>query len=249
MAILADSGIILTGASSGIGAALAKAFSAAGARVALFARREKRLAVVAGECSGETVIVPGDMTLATDREKLVETALDFFGRVDILVNNAGLGAYGSFLDSTEDDWRRLFELNLFSAVELTRAVLPGMIEQDRGLILNIASIGGLVAHADKVTPYVASKHALLGFSRGLAKDLVGTGIRVKVACPHLTDTEFFRTGPGAREMSAQADQYRSFMDTPEEVAQGVVDQLDQPELVIFPTDKPAKAYAKMRDIG
>ena len=131
---------------------------------------------------------------------------------------------------------------------LTREVLPAMVERGQGLILNIASIGGLVAHADKVSPYISSKHALVGFSRALAKDLAGSGVRVKAACPHLTATEFFRTGPGAGEMSSEAEKFREFMDDPGEVAGGILAKLDQEGLILFPTDKPARAFAKMRDV-
>jgi short-subunit dehydrogenase len=168
--------------------------------------------------------------------------------LDILVNNAGLGAYGPFLDTTEEPWRRLFEINFFAPVLLTRGALKIMENQGEGLIINLASIGGLLAHSDKVTAYVASKHALLGFSRGLAKDLAGTDIRVLAVCPHLTATDFFSASSGAAELASEVQKYQRFMDTPEEVARGILEQLDSNRLVVFPTDKPARAYEKQRDI-
>jgi short-subunit dehydrogenase len=116
------------------------------------------------------------------------------------------------------------------------------------MIVNMASIGGLIAHSDRVTPYVASKHAVIGFSRGLAKDLAGTGIRVLAVCPHLTDTEFFSTSPGAQEMAPVVEKFKSFMDRPEDVARGILEQLDSDRVVVFPTAKPAKAFEKQRDI-
>jgi short-subunit dehydrogenase len=116
------------------------------------------------------------------------------------------------------------------------------------MIVNMASIGGLIAHSDKVTPYVASKHAVVGFSRGLARDLAGSGIRVLAVCPHLTDTEFFSTSPGAQEMAPVVEKFKSFMDRPEDVARGVLEQLDSDRVVVFPTAKPAKAFEKQRDI-
>ena len=245
---LQDRVAVVTGASSGIGAALALALSRAGARVVLAARRRDRLERVAASCPGPTLILAVDITAPRDRGALLQETEAAFGGPDILVNNAGLGAWGSFLDSTEEEWRSLFEINLFAPVALTREVLPGMIGRGRGLILNIASIGGLAAHSEKVAAYVASKHALVGFSRGLAKDLAGTGVEVKAACPHLTATEFFQTGPGADEMSVQAERFREFMDTPEEVAAGVLAGLGQEGLILFPTSKPAKAYEKMREL-
>lgn len=240
--------VVVTGASSGIGAALARVFSKKGARVVLTARRQDRLEKTAAACPEDTLIIPADLVEGTHRQSLVAQTMDRWGRIDILVNNAGLGMYGDFANSTEEQWRRLFEINLFSVVFLTQAVLPIMKAQKKGLIVNTASIGGLMAHSNHVTPYVASKHALVGFTRGLAMDLKGSGIRVLAACPHLTDTEFFEASPGAEEMASQVEKYKTFMDSPEDVARGIIDQLDSERLVLFPTDKPARAYEKQRDL-
>jgi uncharacterized protein len=245
---LVNKAALVTGASSGIGAALAKAFSRAGARVTLVARRLNLLRRVADSCPGETQVIAADLTDDPSRRSIVEQAVARWGRLDVLVNSAGMGAYGDFLHSTDADWRRLFEINLFSPVFLTQYVLPIMQRQGSGIIVNIASIGGLVSHSDRVTAYVASKHALVGFSRGLAKDLAGSAIRVLAVCPHLTDTEFFSTSSGADKMAATIEKCKVFMDSPEEVAKGVMDQIDSDDLVIFPTDKPARAYRKQRDI-
>jgi len=248
MADLRDKVVIITGASSGIGAALGRAFSREGARVALAARRLDRLQQVARECGSETLVIPADLTRESDRETVVGKTLERWERIDILVNNAGSGIYGPFLAAREADWRQIFEINLFSLVFMTRAVLPILQAQGSGTIVNMASIGGLIAHSEKVTPYVASKHAVVGFSRGLARDLAGTGIRVLAVCPHLTATEFFVSSPGAREMAPVVDQYRSFMDSPEEVAQGILSQLGSERVVVFPTAKPARAYERQKDI-
>jgi len=248
MANLNGKVIVVTGASSGIGAALAQAFSQEGALVTLAARRLGRLHEVAQKCRAEVLVVAADLVKETDRREIVEQTMDRWGRIDILVNNAGLGMYGEFMTTNEADWRQIFEVNLFATVFMTRAVLPAMKSQGKGIVINMASIGGLIAHADSVTPYVASKHAVVGFSRGLARDLAGTGIRVLAVCPHLTDTEFFTTSPGAQEMAPVVEKYKSFMDRPEEIARGILDQLDSDRLIVFPTGKPAKAYEKARDI-
>jgi short-subunit dehydrogenase len=239
---------VVTGASSGIGAALAQELSRRGARVTLAARRRERLEAVAVGCPGECLCLAVDVTDPQDRRALQEKTLERWGQLDILVNNAGLGAYGPFINTTDAEWRRLFEINLFAPVFLTREVLPGMQARGEGLIVNLASIGGLVAHADLVTAYVASKHALVGFSRGLARDLEGTGIRVLAVCPHLTATEFFSASSGAEVLAPEAEKFRTFMDSPEEVARGILNQLDSRSLVVFPTDKPARAYAKQREL-
>jgi short-subunit dehydrogenase len=240
--------VIVTGASSGIGAALAQLFSQRGACLTLAARRLSRLEEVARKCRGESLTIGADLTLEADRKKVVQETIEHWGRVDILVNNAGSGIYGPFLSTTESDWRQIFDVNFFALVFMTRIVLPFMQCQGNGMVVNMASIGGLIAHSDQVTPYVASKHAVVGFSRGLTRDLAGTGIRVKAVCPHLTDTEFFSVSPGAQEMAPVVQGYRSFMDSPEEVAYGILDQLDSDRLIIFPTARPARAYEKQKDI-
>jgi short-subunit dehydrogenase len=239
---------IITGASSGIGAALAVAFSQKGANLTLAARRSDRLKEVAQKCPAEVLTLAADLTRDSDRRRVVQQTLERWGRVDILVNNAGLGIYGDFLSTGEEQWRQIFEVNLFALVFMTRAVLPHMQSRGSGTIVNMASIGGLISHSDKVTPYVASKHAVVGFSRGLAKDLAGSGIRVLAVCPHLTDTEFFTASPGAREMAPVVEKFKSFMDRPEDVARGILEQLDSARLIVFPTGKPARAYEKQKDI-
>jgi len=239
---------IITGASSGIGAALAVQFSQRGTCITLAARRLDRLKEVARKCPGEVLPLAADLTQDSDRRRIVQQTVDRWGRVDILVNNAGLGIYGDFLSAGEGDWRRIFEVNLFALVFMTRTVLPHMQSRGSGIIVNLASIGGLIAHSDKVTPYVASKHAVVGFSRGLAKDLAGSDIRVLAVCPHLTDTEFFGASPGAEEMAPVVEKFKSFMDRPEDVARGILEQLDSDRLIVFPTGKPARAYEKQKDI-
>lgn len=239
---------VVTGASSGIGAALAKALSQEGAKVALTARRPDRLEKVARDCPNDVLVVAGDITLLQDRDRLVRETLNRWEQIDILINNAGVGGYAHFLDTSEALWRRLFEVNVFAPVFLTQAVLPGMLSRGTGLIINMGSIAALVAHSDRVSPYVASKHALLGFSRGLAKDLAGTGVRVLAPCPHLTDTEFFEKGTGKEEMVPVVERYHAFMDTSSAVARGILEQLGSESLILFPTEKPARAYHRQRDV-
>ena len=194
------------------------------------------------------LVVTADLTQDTDRKAAVQKTMDRWGGIDILVNNAGMEMYGHFSASTESDWRRIFEINLFSAVFLTLLVLPTMQARKKGLVINMASIGGLIAHLDNVSPYLASKHALVGFSRGLARDVADDGLRVLAVCPHLTRTEFFEVSPGAEEMAPVVKKYKQFMDTPADVARGILDQLNSDRLVVFPTQKPAMACQKQRDI-
>jgi len=239
---------IVTGASSGIGAALALALSSRGARVVLAARREERMSDVAARCASETLVVPCDVTVRADRERAILETLDRWGRIDLLVNNAGRGLYASFEKTAIADLRDLLELDFFSVFSMTQAVLPSFRAAGRGAILNVASTGGLVAHAENVSAYLAAKHAVVGLSRGLRRDLAGTGISVQVVCPHLTATDFFGVGVGAERMKDAAARLRPRMDSTEEVAEGAVAAIGDEPFVIFPTEGSRRAYERFRDV-
>lgn len=240
--------VIITGASSGIGAALARAFSQKEAQVSLAARRLENLQEVARDCPNETLTFKCDVTNIKDRQELINQTLNRWKRIDILVNNAGLGMYGDLETSEEKEIRNLFEVNILSIIFLTQMVLPIMRRQAEGLIVNISSVAGLVAHSNNVAPYISTKHAVIGFTKGLVKDLEGTGIRVNVVCPYLTSSEFFDTSVGSHEMSGMIEQLRSRMDTPDHVAQGILDQIFSDKFIIFPTKMSEKAYLKFRDL-
>ncbi len=240
--------VLITGASSGVGAALAREFSKREARVVLTARRFERLQEVIRHCPNETLGVRCDVTDTKDRQNLINQILDRWKKIDILVNNAGSGMYGSLESIDEKEIRDLFEINILSTIFLTRLVLPTMKKQGEGLIINISSIAGLVAHSNNVAAYISTKHAVIGFSRGLVKDLQGTGIRVIVVCPHLISTEFFESSTGAQEMSEIIEKLRSRMDSPDQVAQGILDQIFLERFIIFPTEMSERVYHKFRDI-
>ncbi len=240
--------VIITGASSGIGASLAVAFSQKEARVVLAARRFEKLREVAIRCPNETLCFQCDVTESKDRENLVNQTLSRWGKIDILVNNAGSGIYGLLESIDEKEIRNLFEVNILSVIFLTQLILPIMRSQGEGRIINISSIAGLVAHTNNVSPYISAKHAVIGLSRGLVKDLQGTGIRVVAVCPYLTLTEFFEASVGSQEMSGIIEQLRSRIDSPDQVAQGIIEQLFSERFIIFPTKMSEKAYLKLRDL-
>ncbi len=236
--------VVITGASSGIGAALACRCAEQGARVVLAARRADRLAGVARTCTGEPLPVACDVTLAADRARLVETALEHYGQIDVLINNAGIGLYAPFEATAETDLRAVFEVDFFAVFLMSQAVLPSMRAVGRGAIVNVASTGGLVAHTTNVSGYLAAKHAVVGMSRGLRRDLAGTGITVQVVCPHLTNTDFFGAGIGADAMQPVVEPVREKMDTPEEVATGTVSQIGAGPFLVFPTQRAQAAFAR-----
>ena len=211
--------VVVTGASSGIGAATARAASRAGARVVLAARREDRLADLAGELD-EAVAVRCDVTDPDQVAALVRTALDAFGRIDVLVNNAGQGLQATTEEISLDDLRAVLELNLVAPLAMMQAVLPTMRRQGAGSIVNVSS-GTTFADVPGTGGYVASKIALERLSAIARNELEGTGIAVSTVIPFATSTEFLtaiRAGRAdAEAMTAGAD-----FDPPEQVADAIL---------------------------
>ena len=167
--------VIITGATSGIGLATARAFTAAGARVVPASRRSAP---------------PCDVTKDDDVRQLVERTLAECGRIDILINNAGAGLRALLVDVKPEDARQVMELNFFGALRCIKAVLPVMQRQGSGQIVNISSVIGVVA-TPRNSIYCASKFALRALSDALRMELHGTGIDVISILPGYTDTPFF----------------------------------------------------------
>jgi short-subunit dehydrogenase len=187
---------VVTGASSGIGAAFARALAARGLRVALVARRRERLEQLAGELGGGLAL-PLDLA---DRGGCAELEARLRAEAiepDLLVNNAGSGDTGPFAEQAVERIVGMVELNARALVELTRRLLPGMLARRRGAIVNVVSTGAFQP-VPFLNVYSATKSLVLSFSEGLATELEGSGVYVQALCPGLTDTEFFeaaQTGP------------------------------------------------------
>ena len=187
---LAGEVAIVTGASSGIGAATARELARQGARVVLAARREDELNARVLEIKnmgGEALAVPTDVADEEQLFRLAEQAIQAFGKIDILVNNAGIGQ--GFLDGSPAEVRRAVEVNLLSAILLTKAALPGMLERRHGAIISVASVSGWLAN-DAL--YSSTKFGLRGFSRGLRRELWGSGVSVSVVSPGFIRTNLTR---------------------------------------------------------
>jgi short-subunit dehydrogenase len=191
---IAGARAIVTGASSGIGRAVAIALAREGADVVITARRAERIEKLAGEITAlgrrvESVV--GDITEPGVRQQTIEAARRL-GGLDILVNNAGVGLMRHFADSEAEKLRRLMEVNFFSLVEMTRLALPLLEEAARPIIVNISSILGHrgVPYSSE---YSASKFAVAGFSEAIRTELAPLGIDVLVVSPGTTDTEFFES--------------------------------------------------------
>jgi NAD(P)-dependent dehydrogenase (short-subunit alcohol dehydrogenase family) len=196
MPSLADQVVIITGASSGIGEATARRLVRGGARLVISARRAGRLEALARELdpSGARVLaVAGDVTLETDRLRLVAAARGKFGRIDALVNNAGYGTRGPVERVPVELIRRNFETNLFSLIALTQLVIPVMREQPpgpaRGRIVNIGSVAGRIARPLS-SVYDSTKHALEAITDGLRGELKVFGLDVVLIRPGFIRTEF-----------------------------------------------------------
>ncbi len=184
--------IVVTGASSGIGAAIARRFSAAGSRLVLAARREDRIAALAGELAaagGEALAVPTDVTDYAAVERLVARVLERFGQIDVWINNAGHAVAGPLVESSVAEIDAQIDSNLRGVCYGCRAVLPHMIERRRGQIINIGSICSF-RHFPNYAAYVAAKFAVIGFSRSLYEEVRPHGIRVNSLCPAAVNTEW-----------------------------------------------------------
>lgn len=184
--------VLITGASSGIGRALALAFAEQETKLILNARREdllRELAAEIGKLGSQAAICAGDISEPATRDNLLAAARESFGGLDILINNAGIGAQGRFADADEERLRKIMEVNFFAATELTRHAIPMLRQGVQGVIVNIASIlgrRGIPFHSE----YCASKFALAGWSEALRAEVAPLGLNVLLVNPGTTETEF-----------------------------------------------------------
>jgi 3-oxoacyl-[acyl-carrier protein] reductase len=183
--------VLVTGASKGLGKAIAEAFAAEGSRVALTARNQRELEQIVQEIQqrdGQAMALAADLTNANAVNHLVAETIAHFGTVHVLVNNAGsIGRFAAFEELSDDDWANLFNVNLFSAVRITRAVLPAMRKQHWGRIINMASESGI--QPDPEMPhYNTSKAAMINLTKSLSKAYAKDGILVNTISPAFIKT-------------------------------------------------------------
>ena len=185
---LKDKTAIITGGGSGIGLATARAFCKEGAKVILFGRRKEKLISAAEELGDSVLIVQGDMTHNDDLNQLINKTLNNFKGIDILVNSAGLFNGAPLHEISDSQWDGIMDINIRSVFQLTRRVLPIMMDQKSGSIIHISSILGLIA-VPEVAAYNVSKGALNQFSRSIAVEYGSYGIRSNSVCPGLIETD------------------------------------------------------------
>ena len=189
MSFYRDRTVLVTGASAGIGAAMARDLGARGARVLLVARRADALAAVARDVTsagGRADVIAADLAGAAGAAGLAERLAE---PVDVLINNAGYGIQGAFLDASVDDAEGQVELNVTALTSLTRRLLPGMVERGRGGVLNVASVAAFMP-APHFAVYAATKAYVRSLSEALHHEVRGTGVAVTCLCPGPVETEF-----------------------------------------------------------
>jgi ribitol 2-dehydrogenase len=230
---------MVTGASSGIGRALARALVREGASVALLARDSDRLSAIAAELGHAALAVPADLGVPADIAAAVTTTLAQFGRIDILLANAGLYVSGNIAEGDPDAWDRLLQINVNSVFRLVRAVLPGMLARQAGDIIVTSSISGHQAiHWEPV--YSASKHAVQAFVHGVRRQTLNSGVRIGAVAPGMVLNELWGLTDRA-EIDRRAARGSGLRD--EDVAEAVLFMLTRPanvtvrDLVMLPTNQ------------
>jgi short-subunit dehydrogenase len=218
MPIFHDKVVVITGATSGIGRAAARAFAAAGARVLGTGRHQGRLAELAREVDLALTL---DVTEQRDVDLLSSVIEDRYGRVDVLVNNAGVGLFEAWDATSADQLQRLLEVNLVGVQRVSQAIVPGMVERGAGHVVQVASIAGKRGF-ERQAAYCASKHALIGWSEAMRQELRGSGVRVHVVCPPAVDTPFFANA-GWPEIASEHRRWRPM--SPEAVAVALLDAI------------------------
>lgn len=233
---IAGQRIILTGASEGIGRALALALAARRARLVIAARDASRLESLARECravGGEAFAVPTDVANAQDCEWLVGEAMKSLGGIDVVIHNAGITMWSRF-DAVADleIFERLLEVNYLAPVRLTALTLPHL-KESKGLIVAVASLAGLTGVPER-SGYAASKHAMIGFFDSLRIELAGTGVDVSVVAPDFVVTEIHKRaiGPDGQPLGESPMVQKKIM-TADECARGIVRAIEKRQRMLL----------------
>lgn len=187
---LRDKVVLVTGASRGIGAQVARQAAQRGARVGVFARTAADLEALRRELGERCAVATGDVGVAEEVDVAVDEIARALGPVDVVVNNAGIGLYGAFLDADVDALDRIMRVNYLGTVHVLKAVLPQMVERRTGHVVTVASIAGRIGSPFEAG-YAASKFAVIGLSEALSVELAPLGIGVSLVNPGPVDTDFF----------------------------------------------------------
>lgn len=257
MQSLRDQIVLITGASSGIGAACARVLAKDGAKLILNGRRKERLEAIARDLKEHhgtsSLLRPFDVRDLTQVKAALEKFPGEWESIDVLINNAGLArGFDKLYEGHIEDWEEMIDSNIKGLLYATRLVVPGMVKRGRGHVVNIASIAGMQTYP-RGNVYCASKAAVRVLSDGLRQDLLGTPIRVTTISPGLVETEFSQVRfRGDRERAAQT--YRGMTPlTADDVADAVFYSLTRPphvninEIVLLPTDQASSTLVYRRE--
>ena len=216
-----DKVVIITGASEGIGKALAEALSAQGAKLVLAARSEDKLQALAKNLPG-SVVVRADMHQEADIKRVIDTAIQKFGRIDILVNNAGQGLYGPLETVNLDQYKQIVDLNVYAPLRAMQLVIPHLRKGGGGLIMNISS-GVSKAAYPNLGAYASTKYALNALSFTARAELAADHIAVCVFHPRMTATRFGENSAGTRPDFSNRPGGMPPVDTAEQVAAKIIE--------------------------
>jgi acetoacetyl-CoA reductase len=225
MAELQNKVAIVTGGSRGIGSSIALELAKNGVKIVInynsnSAAADQMVAEIK-ENGGDAYAVQADVSVLVDAEKLVNETVEHFGRVDILVNNAGITRDSTFKKLSEEDWRKVIDVNLNSVYNTTSKALPHLLESDAGRIINISSIIGQSGGFGQ-TNYAAAKAGLIGYTKSLALELAKSNVTVNAICPGFIGTEMVAAMPEKVLEAVVSKVPQKRLGKPEEIARGVV---------------------------
>ncbi len=237
--------VLITGASQGTGKATALKFASEGWDVTLAARQEERLQTVADQITAmgrQAIALPTDVSNPDQVTALVEKSLVTFGKIDALINNAGICLTGPMVNTSLEDWHRIFDTNFWGYIHTIQAALPSMLAAGKGSIVNVGSIGGKMPMPN-MTAYCASKYALTGMTETLRLELTSKGIHVGIVHPGVIDSDFLERamfrGESDKEVDGRQQQMTQALQSglasqPEEVAEAIwkAVQKEQTEVVV-----------------
>ena len=212
---------LVTGASGGIGANIARVLHAAGATVGLSGTRVEPLEALASDLGNRAHVLPCNLSNAEEVEGLVKRGIEAMGSVDILVNNAGITKDGLAMRMSDDDWQSVIDVNLTAAFRLCRAAIRGMMKARWGRIVNISSVVGRAGNAGQAN-YAASKGGLVALSKSLAEEVASRGITVNCVAPGFIETPMTEKLNEAQRATILASVPAGRMGTPQEIAAAVL---------------------------
>lgn len=215
--------VFITGGSRGIGEALVRACAGKYNAAFTYNKSETRALELVNEFekTGGILAIPCDVSDADSVKRAIDIAKKRFSKIDILINNAGISKSGLFIDMTDGEWRDVFAVNVNGVYNTTKAVLPDMLSRGDGAIVNVASVWGEIG-ASMETAYSASKAAVIGFTKALAKEIAMSGVRVNAVAPGAIDTDMLKsyTQSEIKELCNEIPMGR--LGSPEEVAQAIL---------------------------